>query len=380
MRILLVVLNAQLTGGLETYSRDVAASLRRLGHEVAVLSLHERPQAFPGWGDVPVRALAPRNPLLFRLYFRVRHWIAAWRLRRSRAMYDRVFVMHPYAAAAARRAGVRYWVWTYGIEVWGAWPPQLEAGLRGAARVLAISAHTAQAVQRRLPGAQVDVVRPVVDTARFAPARPPRQPTPPFRLLTVGRLAADERYKGHEMVIRNLDAITRRVGAPVAYWIAGDGDDRPRLERAAQRHGVADKVRFLGRVPDDQLAATYQACDVFVMPSVAAQRPDGSWMGEGFGIVYLEASACGKPVVGSDTGGGVDAVEDGVTGFCIDPTSDAALVGAVARLLLEPGLARRMGEAGRQRVAAHFAHAALDRRMAALIGDDPCAASPASSA
>ncbi len=368
-RILIVVLNARLVGGLETVGRDVALSLRRLGHEVSVVSALESSQSYVGWGDVPVRAIAPANPLLLRLYFRVWRWILALHLRRVRHDYDLVLIMHPYAAASAYRAGVPcYWVWVHGIEVWGEWSTWLKTGLQQARRVVAVSNYTHDIVKTRLPVQTVEIIPNVVDITRFTPAEPPRIPEPPYRLLTVGRLAAAERYKGHDRVIRNLGAIIRRVTFPVEYWIVGDGDDRSRLENLAQECGVADKVRFWGRVPDDQLVALYQACDVFVMPSVVERRPDGSWAGEGFGIVYLEASACGKPVVAGNAGGAVDAVEDGVTGYCIDPTSDEALVCAVSRLLSDPELARRMGMAGRQRVEREFSPVALDRDLMTLIG------------
>ena len=361
MRILMVVLNAQPLGGLEICTRDVALSLRRLGHDVAVLSALEAPQAFPGWNDVPVHAIAPANSLLLRLHFRVWRWVLSRHLKRTWQQYDLVLIMHPYAANSASRAGVsRYWVWTYGIEVWDEWTPKLRSGLQNAQHIVAISSDTSMHIKQHLPQTSVSIIQPVVDTTRFVPTHSPHTSTPPFLLLTVGRLVSDEQYKGHEMVIRNLAPLQDRIGVPVEYWVVGDGDDRSRLERFARSYAVAESVRFWGRVPDDQLVAIYQKCDVFVMPSTR----------EGFGIVYIEASACGKPVVGSNVGGAVDAIEDGITGFCIDPASDQALIEAVTRLLLDPKLAIRMGQVGRQRVEANFSLRALDGRLASLLESD----------
>ena len=107
-------------------------------------------------------------------------------------------------------------------------------------------------------------------------------------LLTLSRLSADEQYKGHDEVLEVLPDLAKEV-PDIAYLICGDGDDRPRLEAKAHRLGVADRVVFAGYIPDREKADHYRLADAFVMPG----------RGEGFGIVYLEAMACGIPVVAS---------------------------------------------------------------------------------
>ena len=159
--------------------------------------------------------------------------------------------------------------------------------------------------------------------------------------------------------MRSLPLIVRRVERPVLYLIAGTGADRSRLERLAHEYEVADWVEFLGRVPDEQLAQLYQSCDVFVMPS----------RGEGFGIVYAEAAACGKPVIASNQGGATDAVIHSVTGFAVDPTSVEAVAEAACILLGDPDLARQMGEAGRRFVVENFSLEAFERRVVALLAE-----------
>ena len=127
-------------------------------------------------------------------------------------------------------------------------------------------------------------------------------------LLTLSRLDAQERYKGHDEVIEALPALARAV-PDVAYLIAGDGDDRTRLEQKANDLGVADRVVFAGYVPEDEKADHYRLADAFVMPG----------RGEGFGIVYLEALACGVPVVASSLDASREAVRDGMLGQVVDP-------------------------------------------------------------
>lgn len=164
-------------------------------------------------------------------------------------------------------------------------------------------------------------------------------------ILTVGRLV--ER-KGHDSVIRVLPRVRERVG-PVRYVIAGSGPEEQRLRRLAAETGVARDVIFAGHVADDELARLYAACEVFAMPSRALPGRDGV---EGFGIVFLEAAAAGRPAVGGRSGGIAEAVADGETGLLVEPDDADALAAAIIRLLEDRALAARLGERGRERVLA----------------------------
>jgi len=138
-------------------------------------------------------------------------------------------------------------------------------------------------------------------------------------LLTVGRLASTERSKGHEPIFTILPAL--RVQFPdLVYVIAGDGDDRERLEARARKLGLGQEtVRFLGYVPDEELPDLYRLADLFVMPSAT----------EGFGIVYLEAAACGLRVLGGVGDGSNDAIQDDRVGATVDPDDPKALLRAI---------------------------------------------------
>ncbi len=162
-------------------------------------------------------------------------------------------------------------------------------------------------------------------------------------ILTVGRLI--ER-KGHDTVIRALDRIRRSVG-PVKYLIVGEGPDEARLRRLARDLGCESDVIFAGSVREEALPSFYAACDVFVMPSRSLAGRDGV---EGFGIVFLEAGACGKPVIGGRSGGVADAVINGVTGYLVDPLDVGEVSGTITRLLVDRAEAVRMGKQGRLRV------------------------------
>ena len=158
-------------------------------------------------------------------------------------------------------------------------------------------------------------------------------------LLTVGRL---QRRKGQDMVIRALPKVHKKFPG-VKYVIVGQGEDRGYLEHVTRDVGVENSVVFVGRVENKDLQAFYAACDIFVMPN----RQIGGDV-EGFGMVFLEASAAGKPVIGGKSGGTNEAILDGKTGCRIDGESVDEIAGAILSLLSHPDDARRMGADGQK--------------------------------
>ena len=180
-------------------------------------------------------------------------------------------------------------------------------------------------------------------------------------LLTLARLV---RRKGVDTVLRALPAV--RAAVPdVMYLVGGAGPDEERLRALADELRVSPCVRFLGHVPDAELMPTYGAADVFVL-AAREQRPDV----EGFGLVILEANACGKVVVGTSSGGVPEAVVPGETGLLVPPDDSPALARALVDLLLDPARARAMGKAGRERVLReatwdHVARTILNEMQAA---------------
>jgi phosphatidylinositol alpha-1,6-mannosyltransferase len=180
-------------------------------------------------------------------------------------------------------------------------------------------------------------------------------------LLTVGRLV--ER-KGCDLVIRAMKEIKRAVPDAV-YVIAGSGDYAARLRQLAAELGLhADAVRFTGPIHPNELTSYFTLCDVFVMPNRIVDSDV-----EGFGLVFIEAAVCGKPAIGGRSGGAVDAIVDGVTGRLVDPTSVGEVAAAAIELLTNPGLARRMGAAGRDRALAEFDYRIVAPRLRAAFPD-----------
>jgi len=144
-------------------------------------------------------------------------------------------------------------------------------------------------------------------------------------LMTLGRLAAEEKYKGFDEIMDLLPALIKQI-PQIAYVIVGDGDDRPRLEAKARSLGVGDRVVFTGFIPEAEKADHYRLADAFVMPG----------RGEGFGFVFLEALACGIPVVGSRLDGSREALRQGELGLLVDPDRPDDIAAGILEALKRP--------------------------------------------
>jgi len=221
----------------------------------------------------------------------------------------------------------------------------------------ALSPAAAARMVQLTPGVDVEAFNPSVDGTpvreRYGLGKRPV-------VVCVSRLV--ER-KGQDMLIRSLPPIQRRV-PDAAVLIVGDGPRRDALESLAASLGVVRDVVFAGAHPWAELPPFFAAGDVFCMPT---RTRKAGFEVEGLGIVYLEASATGLPVVAGDSGGVPDAVQDGTTGYVVDGRSTDAIADRVSALLLDKDLADRMGGAGRRWVEQEWRWDDLARRLESLL-------------
>ena len=232
----------------------------------------------------------------------------------------------------------------------------LRSVLAGCERVIVNSRFTADILGRKgLAGKEkITVLTPGVDTERFSPDAGPGRVMEKLGikkeaevLLTVARLA--ER-KGHDRVIEALAELSGER-PELVYVIVGEGPTRERLRKLAGDLGVSDRVYFAGEVRDDELVHFYNACDVFIMlPRHIEEAGDV----EGFGTAFIEAGACGKPVIAGKSGGVAEAVSDGETGILVDPEDTAGIKEAVIRLLGDNEFAAELGRNGLKRAREDF--------------------------
>jgi phosphatidylinositol alpha-1,6-mannosyltransferase len=237
--------------------------------------------------------------------------------------------------------------------------------LRGAAVVIAAGGYPMAEAERAAgrplpvtnvpPGVDVERFRPLDDAEREAVRKELDLPRDACLVVGVSRLVP---RKGFDILIEAAGQLAPSH-PDLVVAIAGGGRDRARLERIAAKHDAP--VRFLGRLPDEQLPGLYGCGDVFAM--LCRNR----WFGleqEGFGIVFLEAAAAGVPQLAGASGGAAEAVVDGATGFVVrDPSDPAAVAATLGWLLDDPALRRAMREASRERAVSSFSYDRLASRL-----------------
>jgi glycosyltransferase involved in cell wall biosynthesis len=225
--------------------------------------------------------------------------------------------------------GYRYLAFTHGVDVWNMNSFERQT-LKRAFRVVVISHYTKDKILAQCPFLKDKIVflYPAVDGKVFFPQQisqdflAARELSESKIILTVCRLDQRERYKGYDRVLRAMPGITAVV-PNAKYLLVGSGDDLPRIKVLAEELGVVDKLIVIENADVSTVAMCYSAADVFIMPST----------GEGFGIVYLEAAACGTPVIAGNKDGSVDAMLGGELGLLIDPEDIRAIRTAVIDVL-----------------------------------------------
>jgi phosphatidyl-myo-inositol dimannoside synthase len=276
-------------------------------------------------------------------------------------------------APLARRAGAaRVVASTHGHEVGWSMLPVARTALRRIGNDTDVVTFVSRYTRRRFaaafgPDAALEHLPPGVDIDRFAP-------DPVARAELRARYGLGERpvvvclsrlvpRKGQDMLIRALPVIRQRIPG-AALVIVGGGPYRSSLQRLAHRYGVAAHVVFTGGVPSAELPAHHALADVFAMPC----RTRGAGLDvEGLGLVYLEASATGVPVIAGRSGGAPETVCDGETGVVVDGWDVGAISAAVSDLLADPDRAARMGAAGRRWVVDHWQWRTKAARLGELI-------------
>jgi glycosyltransferase involved in cell wall biosynthesis len=365
------------TGGVETYTRQIAAGLKELGWQVVIATTGETgaPEratidGLPAW-RLPAALTVSNTPVGYRWRDKLRRVYLA-----ERPDIVNAHTPVPYLADLAERArGSIPFALTYHNDLYkDALIPRaivttlqrtmIARTLRRSDRIIVTSEHYLRE-SAYLSGleARTGVVPPGVDLVRFHPgvvvgddlaARYAGRRV----LLFVGSLNRSQRHKGVDLLIGVLGRL-RAAFADVCLIVAGTGDGVELYQKAARAAGVAGSVDFPGFVPPERLAEYYKLATVFVMPSTNRS--------EGFGMVYTEAGAVGTPVVGAAVGGVPFAVRDGETGLLVRPGRGEDLYLALARLLEDDGLRVRLGEAGAARARAEFGWPSLARRTSDIL-------------
>ncbi len=313
------------SGGIAEYNRALFEAWRKDSRvqEVVLLPRH------PSVGSPPpprgIRELdAPKTRAGY--WFTVRREVR--RLRPDLVFCGHIHLLPAVPSGPSQRAPT--WLQVHGIEIHAPSRPATRRALDRVDLVTAVSRHTRRTLLRwtSLEPEKIRVLSNSVDRQRFHPGPKCRSLADRYGLkdktvlLTVGRMAASEAYKGQDRVLQVLPKILEQR-PDVVFVLAGDGDDRERLEQLSRARKIDAHTRFVGWIPEEEKRDLYCLADAFVMPST----------GEGFGIAFLEAAACGTPVLGGNVDGSVDALAEGRLGKLVNPTDLEELEAGILEVL-----------------------------------------------
>ncbi len=326
-------------GGIAKFNRDFLEALNGCR---SVERVHALPRLIPN----PVEELVPEAVVYDRkaagekMAFMRRVGTRAW----GSAPADLVICGHLYLLSAAwllaRLRGARLALIIHGIEAWKPSPKMMVNQLaRKVDTFISVSHHSAERFSGwcNIRQDRAFILPNCVDLDAFVPRERDAALVERYGfqtskvIMTTGRLASEERYKGFDEVIELMPALLERFPT-LKYLIVGDGPDRPRLTAKVRDLGLSGNVVFAGYIPEAEKVAHYSLADAYVMPS----------QGEGFGIVLIEAAACGVPVVGSRLDGSSEALLNGRLGQLVDPRHPNELLKAVVSILENAPTRRRI--------------------------------------
>lgn len=338
-------------GGIQQAGRLTAAALAQIasarGWSAEFLSLNDSLQAQP---------LAFRGALIpFAGFRRARARFVLSAMVAARHAHI-VLAAHPHLALAAAqmklvRPQLKIIVISHGIEVWTPLPSRRRKAFLKSDIFLAPSRYTIERiieVQGAPPEKTIRLPWPLSSEFLDFASKPESLSVPPefpsgLVVLVAARLAAEEKYKGVDHLIRAIAQLAAKFPS-LRLAVVASGDDLPRHEQLARHLGLADRVRFLHGLSPAQIAACYSRCDIFALPST----------GEGFGFVFLEAMAFGKPVIGAAAGGIPDIIEHERNGLLVPPDDPEALAASLDRLLASQSLRLELGRRGAEAVRSRF--------------------------
>ncbi len=281
---------------------------------------------------------------------------------RPKHLYCGHINLAPLVRAICQPLGIPFTVLTYGKEVWEPLGKAQQRALQASAKVWTISRYSRDRLcaSNQIEAQKVEFLYCAVDGQAFQPETKSEDLVKHYGLeeskvlMTVARLWSGDRYKGVDVTIRALPEILKWF-PEVKYLILGRGDDQPRLAKLAEELNVADRVIFAGFVATEALVAHYNLADAYVMPSQ-----------EGFGIVYLEAMACGIPVLSGDADGSADPLQDGRLGWRV-PHRDPDEVAMAVVEILKGGDQRSDGKYLRSECLRIFDKGAIGLQLAKLL-------------
>ena len=345
------------TGGIQSYNQTYIRALQDLGHDIQVLSLHDK--ALKNTATLPLRSFgdygALKKPAFLVETFRQVLWF------RPDLLLCGHIHLSPVGLFFKKMLHIPYYTMTYGREVWSM-PRAITRTVGQSDRLLTISRFTRDKILEAIPGyppGDIHFVQPMVDETQVVARDKPAYLIKRWGfsgkekiIFTLARMSMS--YKGYDRV---LLAFKELIGEfdNLRYILGGSGEDRPRLERLIKGLNIEDRVVMTGFIPDEEIPDYYNLCDIFIMPSKK----------EGFGIVFLEAMACGKPVIAGNADGSTEPTMNGRLGRLVDPDDIADIRIAMKEALT--GQAVMEGPELADEVIKHFGYRAFRTKVSQAL-------------
>lgn len=357
-------------GGIQVYSAFLLDALHelKLNVDYDVFLKHDSQTT----GDFPDCAttqfhFAGSYPFSLRTAIFASQLIAGGILQRPQLIVSTHINFTPVAYWLKRLTGIPYWAVAHGTDAWNLQQPAVQQALHHADLILPVGGYTRDRLiaEQHLDPTKLSILPNTFDPDRWQIAPKPQHLLARYQLtdrqpivLTVARLESSEQYKGYDQILRALPTIRAQI-PDVHYILVGKGSDRPRIEQTIADLKLQDCVTLAGFIPDEELCDHYNLCDVFAMPS----------KGEGFGIVYLEALACGKPTLGGDRDGAIDALCNGELGVLVNPDDVDVIAQTLSQMLQKtyPHPLLYQPQALRERVIATFGFKQFQQTLQKLL-------------
>jgi len=354
-------------GGIQTYSFELARHLQKAGFKLVVLAkscpedkAFDAQQAFKiiRMKGVGIRWIRVIPMALYFLFTVLRY--------RIRFVHCVNWIPCGFVAAPFRKLlFFRFLVSCHGGEITASLTGfrglALRYTLRRAAWLIAGNNYVRERLNHlNLSRVPISVILFGVDSERFRPGQEISALTERYgtagntTLLTVAEF---RKRKGIDTALKAIKLLKER-GKKIRYLLVGRGEDESRLRELTNRYGLENEVVFTGPVPENELPLHYGLCDIYLMPNRETSANDI----EGFGIVFIEANASGKPVIGGRSGGVIDSIVDGETGFLVNPLNEEEIAEKIDRLIQDKTLANEMGKNGRRRAMSLFSWEAIAHR------------------
>ncbi len=357
-RVLFVLSGIWSTGGIEKYNQNLLRGSIEAGYSSEVISRNDERKEF---NDMHVYSFGHiRNILYRKAAFSLMTLLRAYAFKPDVIVCGHIH-LSPLCYIVSLLLKTKYLVLTHGIDVWNIAGKLQARCLRKAALVTTVSEFTRNIILEQLPDIKdkIELLPNTVDVSQFSPGPRPDYLMERHKIekqnkviLTVARLKKTEVRKGHYKVLEVMADLVKTF-PEIRYVLVGSGDDLDNIRTYLRTNNLEESVILAGHVPERELPDYYNLSDVFVMPSSK----------EGFGIVFLEAIASGKPVICGNKDGSVEAVLNGEAGILVDPDSTEEIKQAVINVLQKINDKRSGGDRFRERIIEEFGNKRFQERI-----------------